>query len=72
MVKSSQRYLGQKRQGEKIDWMVLPEFRVDGCKDSRRLFYICKRCNLKIGQMEAMSRHYSDYHPLYIKDLRIY
>ena len=70
MVKHRQKFLGQKRQAEKIDWIVLPEFRTEGCKDTRRLFYICKRCNEKIGQMEAISRHYSDFHPLYIKDIK--
>ena len=70
MVKRRQKFLSQKRQAEKIDWIVLPEFRTEGCKDTRRLFYICKRCNEKIGQMEAISRHYSDFHPLYIKDIK--
>ena len=65
--------LGKKRKEgllDKIEWMELPEYRKEGYKDTRRLYYICKRCNMKIGQMEAVSRHYSDYHPLYLKDLR--
>ena len=71
MDTQSKTYLGKKRKAaNQIEWVDLPDFRPENCENTRRQYYRCKRCYKEIGQMEAISRNYSECHPFYISDIR--